>query len=55
MTAYDAADRGFGVLIVSDAIAGGVIENTSGMTGGLIRVRPSRSVHELLDAIEGGI
>jgi len=54
-TAYDAADKGFGVLIVSDAIAGGILDNTSGMTGGLIRVRPSRSIHELLDTIEGGV
>jgi nicotinamidase-related amidase len=55
ITAYDAADKGFGVLVVSDAVAGGVLNNTSNMTGGLLRIRSSRLVHELLDTIEGAV
>ena len=53
--AFDAADRGFGVIVVSDASAGGVSNGTQRLTGGLIRVRNTRAILELLeDVVEGG-
>jgi len=54
-TALDAADRGFGVIVVSDACAGGVCRGTQHLTGGLIRVRPTRSVMEVLLDLEGDV
>jgi nicotinamidase-related amidase len=52
--AFDAADKGFGVIFVSDACAGGVRENKVYLTGGLIRVRPASSVLELLSPLSKG-
>jgi len=51
--AFDAADRGFCVLMVSDACAGGTPNGTRQLTGGLIRVRNTRSILEMLETIEG--
>jgi nicotinamidase-related amidase len=47
-TAFDAADRGFGVLIVTDACAGGVLGGTRDLSGGLIRLRSTQQTIELL-------
>ena len=54
--AFNAADKGFGVIVVSDASAGGVPNGTQRLTGGLIRVRNSRAIIELLeDIVEGSL
>lgn len=56
VVAFDAADKGFGVIVVSDASAGGVSNGTQRLTGGLIRVRNTRAILELLDdVVEGGL
>ena len=52
--AFDAADRGFGVIVVSDACAGNAPNGTQQLTGGLIRVRNTRAILELLDYIVKG-
>ena len=49
--AFDAADRGLGVIVVSDASAGGVSNGTQRLTGGLIRVRNTRAILELLEDV----
>jgi nicotinamidase-related amidase len=46
---FDAADRGFGVIVVSNASVGGVPGGTSKLTGGLIRVRSIKQVLEMLE------
>ena len=53
-TAFDAADRGFGVIIVPDACAGGVRESKQYLTGGLIRLRPTSNMLELLAPLSEG-
>lgn len=54
-TALDAADRGFGVVFVSDACAGGIYERKDYLTSGLIRVRSTSLVLDLLSPLsEGG-
>ena len=50
-TALDAADRGLGIVAISDACAGGVRGGTQFLTGGLIRVRSTHSVMEYLSSI----
>lgn len=56
VVAFDAADRGFGVIVVSDASAGGVSNGTQRLTGGLIRVRNTRAILKLLeDIVEGDL
>lgn len=52
--AFDAADRGFGVIVVYDAIAGGCRERKEYLTGGILRVRHTRSVLELLENLPTG-
>jgi len=52
--AFDAADRGFGVLVISDACAGGTPSGTRQLTNGLIRVRNTRSILEILENVEMG-
>ena len=47
--AFDAADRGFGVIVASDACAGGTLNGVQRLNGGLIRVRNARSILEILD------
>jgi len=55
-TALDAADRGFGVIVVIDAVAGGVRERKEHLSGGLLRIRDTNSVIELLEPIgKGGL
>ena len=49
--AFDAADRGFGVIVVSDACTGGVLGGTRNLTGGLLRNRSTRSVLEILEQV----
>jgi nicotinamidase-related amidase len=46
---FDAADRGFGVIVVSNASVGGVPGGTSKLTGGLIRVRSIKQILEILE------
>ena len=53
--AFDAADRDFGVIVVSDASAGGVSNGTRRLTGGLIRVRNSQATLELLEDVMKGV
>ena len=53
-TALDAADRGFGVIVVYDAVAGGIRERKEYLTGGILRIRQTRSVLELLEKIPTG-
>lgn len=48
---FDAADRGFGVITVSDASVGGIPDGTRSLTGGLIRVRSTQSVLDKLEII----
>jgi nicotinamidase-related amidase len=52
-TAREAADRGFGVLVVSDCCASETFEwqtqLRTGVVGGLIRERPSHAVIEMLE------
>ena len=48
---FDAADRGFGVIMVSNACFGGTPGGTSGLEGGLIRGRSTQSVLEMLESI----
>lgn len=50
--AFDAADRGFGVIVASDACAGGTLNGTQRLNGGLIRVRNTRSILEMLETVE---
>ena len=50
--AFDAADRGFGVIVASDACAGGTQNGTQRLRGGLIKVRNTRSVLEMLETLE---
>jgi nicotinamidase-related amidase len=50
---FDAADRGFGVITVSDASVGGIKDGTRNLAGGLIRVRTTQSVLDMLEAIGG--
>lgn len=50
--AFDAADRGFGVIMISDACAGGTLNGTQRLNGGLIRVRNMRSIIEMMETIE---
>ena len=50
-TALDAADRGFGVIVVFDAVAGGVRERKEYLTGGLLKIRDTNSVIELLEPL----
>jgi nicotinamidase-related amidase len=50
-TALDAADRGFGVIVVFDAVAGGVRERKEYLTGGLLRIRDTNSIIELLEPL----
>jgi len=52
--AFDAADRGFGVIVVSDACAGGTPNGTQKLTGGMIRVRNTRSILETLEYVDRG-
>lgn len=49
--AFDAADRGFGVIVVSDACAGGVLGGTRNLTGGLLKSRSTRSVLEIMEQV----
>jgi nicotinamidase-related amidase len=53
-TALDAADRGFCVIVVYDAVAGGIRERKEYLTGGIVRVRDTRSVLELLENLPTG-
>jgi nicotinamidase-related amidase len=49
-TCYDAADRGFGVLFISDAVLG--LQNSVGyVSGGLVKIRSTQSTLEMLDEI----
>lgn len=48
---FDAADRGFGVIMVSNACFGGTPGGTSWLEGGLIRGRSTQSVLEMLELI----
>ena len=51
---FDAADRGFGVITVSDASVGGArADGTRDLTGGLIRVRTTQSVLDMIEVIGG--
>ena len=54
-TALDAADRGFGVIVVSDAVASEIYHGTHPMVeslnGGLIRVRLTSSLIEELSEL----
>jgi nicotinamidase-related amidase len=47
--AFDAADRGYGVITVSDASVGGIKDGTRNLGGGLIRVRTTQSVLDILE------
>jgi nicotinamidase-related amidase len=51
IVSFDAADRGFGVITVSDASVGGIPDGTRSLTGGLIRVRSTQSVLDKLEII----
>jgi len=51
MVSFDAADRGFGVIMVSDASFGGIPGGTSRLEGGNIRGRSTQSVIEMLKLI----
>jgi len=50
--AFDAADRGFGLIVASDACAGGTLNGTQRLNGGQIRVRNTRSILEMLETVE---
>ena len=52
-TVLDAADRGFGVTVASDACAGGVRGGTRYLTGGLVRVRSTKAILSLLSTLNG--
>jgi len=50
----DAADRGYGVIVISDACTGGVPNGARFLSGGLIKVRSTRAVLEMLSEINTG-
>jgi len=47
--ALDAADREYGVIIASDAVAGAVRGCASNLAGGLIRVRSTTAILEMIE------
>jgi nicotinamidase-related amidase len=49
--ALDAADRGYGVVIASDAVAGAIRGGASDLSGGLIRIRSTQAIVELIEEI----
>jgi nicotinamidase-related amidase len=49
--ALDAADKGYGVIVVSDACTGGVPNGHRFLSGGLIKIRSTEAVLEMLSEI----
>lgn len=47
----DAADRGYGVIVVSDAVAGSVRGAAQNLSGGLVRVRSTDEVIAMVEAL----
>lgn len=52
--ALDAADRGYGVIVVSDACTGGVPGGVRYLSGGLLKVRSTKAVLEKLSELHSG-